>query len=70
MATVYLRGPGKVATVLTWALPTPLGLPLPAWPTARSPILSNQLAVHTFFTHKNGHQRAQLGAGPPALPGR
>lgn len=51
VVTVYPRGPDKVGTVITGALPTSLGRPLPAWPPPRSPVLSNQLAVHYIF-HK------------------
>lgn len=63
VVTVYLERPLTRGTVITWALPTSLGLLLPALASTQVPLLSNQFAVHTFFTKKNGHQRAQLCPG-------
>lgn len=61
VVTVYPSGPDKVGTVITWALPTSLGLPLAAWPASRSPVLSNQLAVHYIFHKEKQSPKSTTG---------
>lgn len=67
--SVYLTRPLTWGTATTGALPTSLGLPLPAG-QLQAPCSAPSVLFTTFLTTKNGRQRARLGAVPPALLGR